>query len=383
MTIVTLVVILSGVAILVSVSSYYLFLAFQSKPQKDPFRTKFCNAEGVCGESPTLPSPRTIYSTNSAESYHAWFQCHEGLNQAALLYAQQRRQYYNGQSWKNNTDVDSAQDPLLPIEGNGEEMDKLSSQPISTQQRSRPFIFLGDSITMNWAERRCGGNNPSSPLGVGFPVLQELVKEFQLLANNDTQNQQQQQLVPLDPLVLGLGGDHTQHLLWRLQNGNLQPEFANDPETLFVVMIGTNNIGSGMLPGPSATGVLTILQYLLDHTKGTILYLYTTPRGDIQKLRHLCPPRCQTTYDNKNTKHPFESFFPFVDQLNEHVEQGMDTLRPVSRVWPVHCGEAFVLHKERQERVVNTSLMPDALHPNTMGHRNLAKCIQQTMLEKL
>ena len=158
------------------------------------------------------------------------------------------------------------------------------------KKKSRPFILLGDSITESWVGTSYG--TPSTR-AAGVPkVLQELVQESQ-------QQQQQQQKLPLDPLILGISGDQTQHLLWRLQNGHLHPEYAEDPDALFVVLIGTNNLGAGELPGPTADGIIAVLQYLLDHTQGNIIYLEVLPRGDDHRLPALCPPRCQTSHASR------------------------------------------------------------------------------------
>lgn len=73
----------------------------------------------------------------------------------------------------------------------------------------------------------------------------------------------------------GIGGDRTQHVLWRLQNGNLDgitPKLA-------VIMIGTNNAKDNK-PEETAQGVTEIVNYLqkrLPETK--ILLLAVFPRG--------------------------------------------------------------------------------------------------------
>ncbi|MEX1042060.1 MAG: GDSL-type esterase/lipase family protein [Pirellulaceae bacterium] len=73
----------------------------------------------------------------------------------------------------------------------------------------------------------------------------------------------------------GIGGDRTQHVLWRLQNGNLDgitPKLA-------VIMIGTNNARDNK-PEETAEGVTEIVNYLqkrLPETK--ILLLAIFPRG--------------------------------------------------------------------------------------------------------
>ena len=65
-------------------------------------------------------------------------------------------------------------------------------------------------------------------------------------------------------LVLGLSGDQTQHVLWRLQEGDEfrpaaraggEPAVGAGNNYVVLVLIGTNNIGSGHLPGPAAEGV--------------------------------------------------------------------------------------------------------------------------------
>jgi beta-glucosidase len=75
----------------------------------------------------------------------------------------------------------------------------------------------------------------------------------------------------------GIGGDQTQHVLWRLDNGNIdgiKPKVA-------VIMIGTNNCGSGAKPEDIAAGVKAIVAKLrskLPETK--ILLLGIFPRDE-------------------------------------------------------------------------------------------------------
>ena len=40
------------------------------------------------------------------------------------------------------------------------------------------------------------------------------------------------------PTVLGIAADHTQHLLWRLADGELSATMAADPQLVYVVQIG-------------------------------------------------------------------------------------------------------------------------------------------------
>ena len=76
---------------------------------------------------------------------------------------------------------------------------------------------------------------------------------------------------------LGIGGDRTQHVLWRLDNGNIK----NINPKVAVVMIGTNNSGNGrnsaeeMIDG--VTAVIEKLRTKLPKTE--ILLLDIFPRG--------------------------------------------------------------------------------------------------------
>jgi len=80
---------------------------------------------------------------------------------------------------------------------------------------------------------------------------------------------------PRNAVNLGIGGDQTQHVLWRLQNGNVK---GISPK-LAVLMIGTNNAG-GKKPEEIAQGIRAIVRELrtsLPDTKVLVLAIF--PRG--------------------------------------------------------------------------------------------------------
>ena len=47
---------------------------------------------------------------------------------------------------------------------------------------------------------------------------------------------------------LGIAMDHTQHLLYRLEHGELSAAMSTDPLLTSIVLIGTNNLGKGHTP---------------------------------------------------------------------------------------------------------------------------------------
>ena len=85
------------------------------------------------------------------------------------------------------------------------------------------IVFLGDSITQGWE-------------GAGNKVFAD-------------------SFAPWKTLNLGFGGDRTQHVLWRLANGELEglkPKLA-------ILMIGTNNTSGKQPAAETAAGIEKIL----------------------------------------------------------------------------------------------------------------------------
>jgi len=75
---------------------------------------------------------------------------------------------------------------------------------------------------------------------------------------------------------MGIGGDQTQHVLWRLQQGDLEGYQAK----LFVVMIGTNNMwGRDADPAHAAAGVKAVLDLIQSkQPQARILLMSLLPR---------------------------------------------------------------------------------------------------------
>ncbi|WP_337175321.1 platelet-activating factor acetylhydrolase IB subunit [Paludisphaera sp.] len=104
------------------------------------------------------------------------------------------------------------------------------------------LILLGDSITQGWGEN-------------------EAWKKY---------------YGPRKALNLGIGGDQTQHVLWRIQNGEIE---GLNPKAL-MLMIGTNNAGSASAED-IAEGIEAIVAQLRKDLPDTdILLLGVFPRGE-------------------------------------------------------------------------------------------------------
>ncbi|XP_026875255.2 platelet-activating factor acetylhydrolase IB subunit gamma isoform X1 [Electrophorus electricus] len=79
---------------------------------------------------------------------------------------------------------------------------------------------------------------------------------------------------PLHTLNFGIGGDATQHVLWRLSNGELD----HISPKVVVVWVGTNN--HGHTPEQICGGIMAIIDVINQHlSQAHILVLGVLPRG--------------------------------------------------------------------------------------------------------
>ncbi|OYW21832.1 MAG: GDSL family lipase [Planctomycetales bacterium 12-60-4] len=134
-------------------------------------------------------------------------------------------------------------DAVMPVPREGGWMNRHNSFNERVKQGNVDLIFIGDSITQGWE-------------GAGKDVW---AKSY----------------TPRHAVNLGIGGDRTQHVLWRLDNGNIE----GIKPRLAVIMIGTNNSGTNTSE-QIADGITAIVEKLrtkLPETK--ILLLGIFPRG--------------------------------------------------------------------------------------------------------
>jgi len=180
------------------------------------------------------------------------------------------------------------------------------------------LIFIGDSITEGWE-------------GAGKEVWAKHYARY-------------------NAVNLGIGGDRTQHVLWRLDNGNLKglkPKAA-------VVMIGTNNSGGeDNTPGQIADGVTAIVRKLREKLPDTkILLLPIFPRGE-----NFNPQRGKILQ---------------INQVLQKLADGRNVL------W-VDFGYKFVTPEARIPR----DIRPDYLHLSPAGYEIWAESMQPVLAKIL
>jgi beta-glucosidase len=178
------------------------------------------------------------------------------------------------------------------------------------------LLFLGDSITQGW------GNN-------------DVWKRY--YGARSAAN-------------FGIGGDRTQHVLWRLENGEIE---GIRPKAV-VLMIGTNNIGSNS-PEEIAEGVKAIVAKLRkDLPEAKILLLGIFPRG-----ANRAPDQAVADVD------------PRTGQVNEIIK----SLADGKSVYYLDIGPSFL----NADGKIPKELMPDFLHLSAQGYRIWADAIEPTL----
>ena len=111
------------------------------------------------------------------------------------------------------------------------------------QEGKAQLVFLGDSITAGWGKQ-----------------MEIWDKAFG----------------PYQPANFGIGGDRTQHVLWRIENGELE---VIKPKAV-VLMIGTNNAGADSAED-IAKGITAIVDTIkTKQPQAKILLLAVFPRGE-------------------------------------------------------------------------------------------------------
>ena len=224
--------------------------------------------------------------------------------------------------------------PLLFLAGvvGAETVKSVATTPVErpeerNQQRHAKFnevskageaqlVFLGDSITQGWE-------------GKGKAMWE-------------------QHFAPMKAANFGIGGDRTEHVLWRLANGN----FDGLKPKLVVLMIGTNNTGHQGRDGyvctaqQTADGVKEILAVLEKKCpQAKVLLLGIFPRG----------PDAMDKFRVQN------------EETNAIIKGYADG----KRVFWKDLGSVFLA----KDGTLSKEIMPDLLHLNEKGYQMWAEAI--------
>jgi beta-glucosidase len=209
---------------------------------------------------------------------------------------------------------------VVPIPRDGKAYDRylLLNQRAKEAGPSAEVIFVGDSITEGWE-------------GNGKEVWAKYY-------------------APRHAVNLGIGSDHTQHVLWRLEHGNidgLKPKVA-------VVLIGVNNI-----PDTNNTP-----RQILDGVKAVV-----------KTLREKLP----------DTKVLLLGIFPLREDFNvqrataTEINQVLHTLDDGKTVSFMDIGHLFV----QPDGIISKEIMRDFVHPSAKGYKLWAEAMEPKLAELL
>lgn len=191
---------------------------------------------------------------------------------------------------------------------------RLHQSFIGIAQRGQAqVVFLGDSITAHWKRNKALFDREYG----GYPA-----------AN------------------FGIPGDRTQHVLWRVQNG----EFDGFRPKVVVLMIGTNNAGvDGNPPEQVAAGIRKIIREIhVRSPKTKVLLLSIFPRGDSR-----------------------------ADANNRQVNALIAQFHDGNRIHYLNIRNRFL----SADGQVTRAIMPDYLHLSAKGYRIWADAIRAKLAQ--
>ena len=179
------------------------------------------------------------------------------------------------------------------------------------KQGNVDLLVIGDSITQGWE-------------GAGKETWDKYYKDR-------------------NAVNLGISGDQTQHVLWRLENGNID---GISPK-LAMLMIGTNNSNAKQSSEDVAAGVKAIVELLREKLPQTkILLLGIFPRGA----------------DDQDPKR----------QTNMKANEIISKLADNKMIVYLDISDKFL----DSDHKLSKDIMPDLLHPNAKGYEIWAEAVE-------
>lgn len=185
-------------------------------------------------------------------------------------------------------------------------------------------LFLGDSITEGWT---------------GAPhIWEHYYGKYQ-------------------PANFGIGGDQTQHVIWRIENGELDGIHPR----LVVFMLGTNNTAAHTAEQIAAADrkIISLIRAKLPDAK--ILVLAIFPRGPRQ--------------NRDGTPDPWEKRMAIIQAVNADLAK----LDDGKTVRFLDIGKVFL----GNDGTIPRTIMPDQLHPNAAGYQLWADAMQALLTEMM
>lgn len=188
------------------------------------------------------------------------------------------------------------------------------------------------TLRNDWLQRHNGFVAEAKKGGIDLLFVGDSITDFW---RNRGKNVWNERYASLKAANFGISGDRTEHVLWRLQNGELQ---GIDPKVT-VLMIGTNNLGRNTVEQIAAgvTAIVDEIKKQLPHTRILLLAIF---------------PRDEKPDSPSRTK---------IAAINAILSKLDDGGRSVAYL---DIGQKFL----QADGVLSPTIMPDFLHPNEKGY---------------
>ncbi|MDX1965279.1 MAG: platelet-activating factor acetylhydrolase IB subunit [Pirellulales bacterium] len=223
----------------------------------------------------------------------------------------------------------------------------ISDSQTHTANTPAPKVESDGSLQRGFAERHQRFNERIKQGDVGVLFIGDSITEAWEGPGKEIWNKR---FAPRKAVNLGISGDRTQHVLWRLENGNIagiEPKAA-------VIMIGTNNSnGRDHTAEQIADGIKAIVQKLRKELPTTkILLLAIFPRGE--------KPNPQR-------------------EKNATASKLASELADDKMVYFLDIGPKFT----QADGTISADVMPDFLHLSPQGYQIWADAIEDKLAELL
>lgn len=153
---------------------------------------------------------------------------------------------------------------------------------------------------------------------------------------------------------MGISGDESTHLLWRMRNG----EVPSSPKPItWWVLIGTNDFGvSKCSENMVLQGIVKVVEELKRQRPHDKIVLNSLLPRSTNKTGSLEPPR-------DSLSKPF--YWNHIRQINKQLYQYCEK---DSSLYFFNATDIFV-SKQNHELSIPLKLMPDRLHPSSVGYK--------------
>lgn len=226
-------------------------------------------------------------------------------------------------------------------------------QSLGGKNRKLDLVLIGDSIVEHWEGK---------DMGIVEPSLHRDHEVFSALFTRHGGGR-------IDGMAHGIGGDRCANLLYRLEHGEMPPDF--NPKVWWV-LIGTEDWSQGVASESITAGILKVIETIREaHPKSVIVVNSILPRGN-EKIDD--NPHYAALFDIN------QRLECYINTINSR-QQGEDgILKRSKKLGFFNATPIFLFNDPEVGYFVNPALLPDYVHPSAQGEEIWGKQIVEKVL---